>query len=271
MQSTFIFYLSPFLVRWVSLKEVRFVLSVSQRLLILIKLFFNNLNYYEMGKARSGTLTTTVKTGLTALILPFKSVFFSKRQILALIDNANNPDQIEGIMLRPKESGSVYETLDAIKVTESMFSKLKDYIPDTQIPTKKGKPLEKGIPPTFQGLDMFGFAFFPISTIEAMLSVIQASDPDKSGLIFRLVVVELDALAENKRHLSLAVSPNTVNNPIVGEDGKGIDFMTTPVNEFLTYSIGFVCPPIWPPNYLKLMQEIGVPNSMISRLLTRAI
>jgi hypothetical protein len=226
-----------------------------------------------MGKARSGTtFTQTVDRGLTVTSFPFKSVFFSKRQILELINNVNNPDPIEGIMLRPKESGSVYETLDAIKLTKSMFtSELDDFIVNTQLPSQKGKPLETGIPPSFQGLGMFGFAFFPISTIQAMLSVIQTSDPDKSGLIFRLVVVELDSITkeENRRHLSLAVSPNTVNNPIVA--GEGLGFSLPDVREFITYSIGFVCPPIWPPNYLEWQKQLGISPGFITRQLSRPI
>jgi hypothetical protein len=94
MQSTFIFGFSPFLVRRVSLKEVRFVLSVSQRLLIFKQFYFIFKNIYVMAdytiKCQANSLleyTPAIPPPSVGQIrfYPFFTVDYKRDEILKLI------------------------------------------------------------------------------------------------------------------------------------------------------------------------------------------
>ena len=209
---------------------------------------------------RIGTTIPPIGTGGFGLPVAktFMHVDFTVQQLRTILINSMSPQRtVVGLMLRLKKLANNDLTLDAIKIERNNVAfpndlpDLEALVDNTAIPSVVGKAKKiLGLPPSFASLDTFKYVYFEIDVINKMLLF----KADTEGLRFKRVKIEMDNLPI---HQSLAVAPYPIS--IVNRVGGDIEGVTTtaPLQDFITYSIGYACPPMWPPDF-QLLTSSGL-------------
>ena len=187
----------------------------------------------------------------------FMSVVFTKKQIADLSKGTAHPHaRTYGYMLRHQWAGGV-RTMNMIKIAGSSlvadFPDLEALADSTTVLSVVGSPLLlSNLPASFANMPDGKFVYFDVTVIEQML----AFDDDTQGLVFTRTKVEV---GEIPLHSTFAVAPYPISsfNKVGGGVPEGfIAPFVSPIEEFITYSIGYACPPMWPPNFTK-MKSLG--------------
>jgi hypothetical protein len=211
-----------------------------------------------------GLVRTTASPQLTVLGDYYMSVTFSKEDMNNIISDpppvviptlgSIKLKKTVGIMIRETRGNDGLLTLEAIKVTRDTIQETgSDTLPDLEamsqkpgLPSVLGVSDKKPVTAKFRKLSNFGFVFFKKETIDAML----AYKPDKTtGLRFKRAKVEMEGLA---MHQVLSVEPDPINTA-TGIERRASSLLMgggTPLQDFVTYAIGYACPPNWPDSFL---------------------
>lgn len=203
---------------------------------------------------RIGTTIPPISTGEISFptAKTFMYVDFTVQQLRTILMNSQSPQRtVVGLMLRLKELANKDLTLDAIKIERNNIAFPRD-LPDLEALANddtqqsvigKAKKIQH-LPSSFANIDTFKFVYFEIDVINKMLLF----KADTEGLRFKRVKIEMDNLP---MHQSLAVAPYPIStvNRIGGNDATTTATIIQPLQDFITYSIGYACPPMWPPDF----------------------
>ena len=206
-------------------------------------------------------ISPQIQVGGSGFSLPksktYMYVDFTREQINSMLQSTHPLSTVVGLMFRPAKIDAFDKTLDVVRIEKSAIA--ADGLPDlgkisksTVLTKKIGTPKKINVlPAPFLGLLEFGFVYFEVEVIKKMLNYKSTTQ----GLRLTLVKIEMLDLP---MHQSLAMAPYPISDVNPVSDGTAIVALafTEPTQDFITYSIGYGCPPVWPPNF-ELVNSTG--------------